>query len=1423
MAKPFILDVNLRIQQVLGLDQVKQQLANIQIGGAGQAKQLSTGFEKVGTTASVAAANVAKTSNATAKLGATAKKTGGQLKNASKRAQNFGDQIFLAGKRYAAFISATAVAFKTIQLISAGTQSVIEFDQAMVSLSQILDKPLDQLGDLSQQFLDLSIVTGTSAAEIANAAKLLAQAGFRGNELTEAVEQLSKVPLTPIFENMDQAVDGAIAAMRQFSDEGLTVEDVFDKMINVSNRYAASFPEIIEGLKRGGAAFEAIGGTLDEFIAAFTTIRSETRESASAVGTSLKTLSSRLADPRIISFLEAKGIRLVEKGQFVGPLEAMRRVGKGMERIESIQERTNVAVKLGGRRQISRFIALARNMNKTNEILEISKDSFGEFDKVAEQGLQAIGKQVDILINKAKKLAIDLGEDLFIPFIKGLTGAAEAAIVLLDTLKPILPLIAQIGTAFAGVAVLGGISKFVGPRIAQLAGPAAFAAAGGGLRGAKAGLTASPFAQAGLLIAAAELTASFTRTAEGTDTFASTIITSTAMVAAAIALFRKQTIAQFAMGGGLFPTLGKMGKLGAIGGAAATVGAIAFPLALMEANRSAKELSDKIIDSAVQSVANIEIDPIDTKSVEKGLVDWHQTIVQSAQELVKTADIRDDPSVKKAFQSIGRVLGNVFEGDFETLISRGGLTQRNVAAHMQKIIDKSPELINDLVEGIARGMVIEGGVRKEPRRELVEVGVEGGFSFQQASQFADAIIESVGGLKVWTDRIQTSANILQKEAEERGRVIKLTKVFVPTRLVGQLLQFSKAIDKTTKAISTSAKLFEMQIAEIEGGIRAPTFEFDFGTNQIEQFIRGGGLKELFAFTPDIPRFVGAFSEIEDLLDNFIINISNLPPTDIDLSREIEKFFEFQENVPQVVRDNFEQFFSSIAAEIRAVSEGEFIDTEEIKQRFRKEFDKLGAGANEAAVESIANFMNAMFAQIQDELNRLATVRRFELEAPVRLETQTAFLEQQLKRIGIATTGGRGAANIVRGTLEELDLIRKEMEARGKIGIIPGLLPTPRPGFFQGRGQRLADIAGDEKIRQQVRDSFQEIVMESTNLKKRLAELQPGTEGFIAASKRAKELSRATIELQTAMEALDQATQQAFESEKRTLILRQKLELTQAQARVAERVRTGAIRPVQAERILFDLAKEQEKAQVALQDRFDTIIEKDNMLRVNLAKEISETTKTQAEIIGDFDLSVNTFADATRIQVTVTDLMKQYIIDFGQAVVDFSNIGIVQPIGREDGARITPVQIEAGSVTEQQGLNELNRLINEGNASQETIIELLKAISESDKPIRQEQIDIRKGQKQDVQSDEKMDQLVKSLDSLRTVLGEPNELKLITDQRINLNLSTLPSDISGEILPILEDAVTVAAKTVTRKALESLAAKSESEVSIAASDVAQELN
>jgi hypothetical protein len=100
-----------------------------------------------------------------------------------KRAQDFGDSIFVAGRRYAAFIAATTGAFVIVNQFKEATAAVIEFDAALVRLDQILDAGSARVAQLKQNMLDLGIATGTNATEITQFTTILAQAGFRGEEL----------------------------------------------------------------------------------------------------------------------------------------------------------------------------------------------------------------------------------------------------------------------------------------------------------------------------------------------------------------------------------------------------------------------------------------------------------------------------------------------------------------------------------------------------------------------------------------------------------------------------------------------------------------------------------------------------------------------------------------------------------------------------------------------------------------------------------------------------------------------------------------------------------------------------------------------------------------------------------------------------------------------------------------------------------------------------------------------------------------------------------------------------------------------------------------------------------------------------------------------------------------------------------------
>jgi len=487
----FVLDVNLRIQQILGLEKIKAQLTGITGGTKG-----------VNVPVNVSSGDIAKLNQ----LSTGALVASKSLKTASVSAATFGQSIFLAGKRYLAFVVATAVPIAIIATLKKGTQSVIEFNKEINQLSQILNKPVSQLGELRTLILDLAASTGTSRSEISSLAKTLSQAGIRGDDLTKTLGALAKIPLVAVFQDSASATETFLAALNQFNTEGITAEGLFDKLTAVSKEFATSAEDLGEGIRKAGGAFAAVGGTLDELIATFTAIRSVTRESASVVGTSIRNLATRIADldrlERIEKILELD-LR-DENGELLSFLDVIRRLKPAFDSA-STGVQALVAKELGGLRQISRAFALLsdQGVGAFEKSLVILGKSAGAFGKDAAKGLETLEAQFGQLTGELDRLFQSLAEPVFIPLIKGVTNLAKAFVGIAESLGPVLPLFIQLIGFTAGIKGLvaalklipGTLAAISGINIAGVLAGGAAAARGGGVAGGIPGQQAFPFAE----------------------------------------------------------------------------------------------------------------------------------------------------------------------------------------------------------------------------------------------------------------------------------------------------------------------------------------------------------------------------------------------------------------------------------------------------------------------------------------------------------------------------------------------------------------------------------------------------------------------------------------------------------------------------------------------------------------------------------------------------------------------------------------------------------------------------------------------------------------------------------------------------------------------------------------------------------------
>src|SRR5690606_14934961 len=227
--------------------------------------------------------------------------------------------------------------------ISSAFDEAIKFERELVRISQVSDKPLNSLGRLQKQIFDLSTTFGNSSTELAESARVLAQAGFSIDEIDRTLRTLAKTDVAPNFKNLKDSTEATIAIMRQFGIEANHIDKAFDAINKSASAFAFEAEDITAAVKRAGSTFSEAGGQFDEFIALFGSIRQRTRQAPETIATSLRTLIPRLQRKRTNDLLETFGISIRgnvngRENQFIGPLKALEAIAKGIERIGDVRD-----------------------------------------------------------------------------------------------------------------------------------------------------------------------------------------------------------------------------------------------------------------------------------------------------------------------------------------------------------------------------------------------------------------------------------------------------------------------------------------------------------------------------------------------------------------------------------------------------------------------------------------------------------------------------------------------------------------------------------------------------------------------------------------------------------------------------------------------------------------------------------------------------------------------------------------------------------------------------------------------------------------------------------------------------------------------------------------------------------------------------
>lgn len=458
MAGKFNLTAQLQLQAPTNVrqvaNQIQAQLSNVVISPKFNTQSLAN-YQKQLTNVANSAANVGK-----------------NLNTASRSANSLGAALGAAARRFASITLATGFFLGLVRGISDAVGRAVEFERELLKISQVTGKTSGELRGLTKEVTRLATGLGVSSSELLNTARTLNQAGFSATKTKAALEILARTDLAATFENLKATTEGAIALLRQFRTEAKAaggdikfLEQSLDAINAVSKNFAVEAGDLIAVIRRTGGVFEAAGGKLNELIALFTSVRGTTRETAETIATGFRTIFTRIQRTETVDQLRELGIELRNaKGEFVGPLEAIKRLQIGLAGLSATDFRfQEIIEQLGGFRQVGKVIPLLKQYETTAEALAIANGAMGSTAADAATAQQGLGNAFQKLKEKFDATVRNIADsDTFQTLARGAIQLAEAILNVVEALGPLMPLLASLAAFKLGQIAIPALGKFAG-------------------------------------------------------------------------------------------------------------------------------------------------------------------------------------------------------------------------------------------------------------------------------------------------------------------------------------------------------------------------------------------------------------------------------------------------------------------------------------------------------------------------------------------------------------------------------------------------------------------------------------------------------------------------------------------------------------------------------------------------------------------------------------------------------------------------------------------------------------------------------------------------------------------------------------------------------------------------------------------------
>lgn len=381
------------------------------------------------------------------------------------QADQFTKSMEAANARVFAFGASVGIINNVAKAFKGIITSTIEVETSLANIYSVLDKAGLSAKEFESGLFEAAKNAGQSFKVAADAALELSRQGLNSQDV---LKRLNDTLILTRLSGLDSAaaVEGLSAAYNSFAGTGITTTEILNKLVAVSQKYAVSEKDLIEGIKRAGSTAQQAGVSFDELAALITAVQEKTARGGAVIGNSFKTIFARLQDKTTLEYLSDLGIGVTDlEGKVLPATAIMEGLAAKFNDFSKIGQ-ADIAEKLGGIYQLGNLLAalqdLSSEQSKYTGAIKVSAEAADQ----AYQKNAALNNTLESILNRVSVSAEQLGATLgSLGVTDNLKNILNFFTWLLDGIQKVLQEDSGIGKFFKGL--VAGIGNLIsGPGLA---------------------------------------------------------------------------------------------------------------------------------------------------------------------------------------------------------------------------------------------------------------------------------------------------------------------------------------------------------------------------------------------------------------------------------------------------------------------------------------------------------------------------------------------------------------------------------------------------------------------------------------------------------------------------------------------------------------------------------------------------------------------------------------------------------------------------------------------------------------------------------------------------------------------------------------------------------------------------------------------